>query len=628
PNFPTQVMEASDAELYLNAIVHYLGDWIGARILPNYKKLKREPLKDKIALKVIDLGTEAEFCKICENLLASKTSISETDKADVTWFVENYGDNLQAIVPAAIPLKENIAYFCALLLKNNIKSLEKVENYVASFIKTATDVLRLAAAMSNGDVSLAEPTKFVKFKRAERKFLLSLLENAGNITEDMLRYPERWKRLGEILHPGEYKNRFAKTAKSFNILRNNNDFLTFNAKVEAALVKKDTNAVADLLKTRAGEFARRLDHLLRLVHEDTKKVEKLLSDFQEVAENVATPVLLQVRSHFIHRNSTHRESLRTFFPKGNLAKVQAIKNELPFVNKQTCIQLAVICENALLARFANLPSLGKVYLEEKMQDYLVPFSQRSASKALRTAVRGSKISMPEGNTIRFFLWWKEGKVNDVPTGRVDIDLSASLYGKTWNYMEHISYTNLRSATYNAAHSGDITSAPNGACEFIDLDINSIVKYGGRYVVMSLHSFTSQPYCNLPECFAGWMMRQKPKSGEIFEPKTVQDKIDVTADTQIAVPVILDLVERKVIWADIALKSDPYYYNNVEGNGANLVLMGKALSSLTKPNLYDLLFLHAVSRGELVEDKTEADTIFAVNEGVTPFDTEVIMGEYL
>ncbi|MFN0201046.1 MAG: cytoplasmic protein, partial [Bacteroidia bacterium] len=42
PNFPTQVMEASDAELYLNAIVHYLGDWIGARILPNYKKLKRE----------------------------------------------------------------------------------------------------------------------------------------------------------------------------------------------------------------------------------------------------------------------------------------------------------------------------------------------------------------------------------------------------------------------------------------------------------------------------------------------------------------------------------------------------------------------------------------------------------
>ena len=34
PNFPRQVMEASDAELFFNAISHYLGDWIGIRILP------------------------------------------------------------------------------------------------------------------------------------------------------------------------------------------------------------------------------------------------------------------------------------------------------------------------------------------------------------------------------------------------------------------------------------------------------------------------------------------------------------------------------------------------------------------------------------------------------------------
>ena len=38
----------------------------------------------------------------------------------------------------------------------------------------------------------------------------------------------------------------------------------------------------------------------------------------------------------------------------------------------------------------------------------------------------------------------------------------------------------------------------------------------RYVVMSLTSYTQQPYCNLPECFAGWMAREKPESGEIYE----------------------------------------------------------------------------------------------------------------
>lgn len=32
-------------------------------------------------------------------------------------------------------------------------------------VRTATDVLRLAVALSGGDVSLAEPRKFGKFRR-------------------------------------------------------------------------------------------------------------------------------------------------------------------------------------------------------------------------------------------------------------------------------------------------------------------------------------------------------------------------------------------------------------------------------------------------------------------------------
>ncbi|BFH15270.1 hypothetical protein J6TS7_60690 [Paenibacillus dendritiformis] len=111
------------------------------------------------------------------------------------------------------------------------------------------------------------------------------------------------------------------------------------------------------------------------------------------------------------------------------------------------------------------------------------------------------------------------------TGRTDIDLSAVLYDDAWNYKEHISYTNLRSARYKAAH---IVSAPHGACEFIDIDIPSVLQYGGRYIVASLHSFTGQVYSELPECFAGWMMRQHPNSGEVFEPATVVDRLDLMA----------------------------------------------------------------------------------------------------
>lgn len=193
---------------------------------------------------------------------------------------------------------------------------------------------------------------------------------------------------------------------------------------------------------------------------------------------------------------------------------------------------------------------------------------------------------------------------------MDIDLSAVMYDGNWDYMEHISYTNLRSAKYKAAHSGDITSAPHGACEFIDIDIPSVLKYGGRYVVASLNSFTEQPYCNLPECFAGWMIRKSPGSGEVFEPSLVADKIDVAADTRISIPVILDLQNRMVIWCDLALKNHPNYYNNIESNRGGMALMGKAMVSLIKPDLYELLLLHATARGELAERPELADQVFS------------------
>lgn len=331
-------------------------------------------------------------------------------------------------------------------------------------------------------------------------------------------------------------------------------------------------------------------------------------------------------THFKYR--PYANELRLFFPKGNVAKAFSSPDTRPPVAPDACAAVVEVCEQTLLDRFAKLSALGNVYLDPQLQNYMVPFSQRSASKSLRTLVRGSKLAMPAGETIRFFLWWKEGVIDGKSTGRTDIDLSAVLYDDAWNYKEHISYTNLRSARYKAAHSGDIVTAPHGACEFIDIDIPSVLQYGGRYIVATLHSFTGQAYSELPECFAGWMMRQHPKSGEVFDPATVVDRLDLTANTQIAIPAILDLAERTVIWCDLALTRNPQFYNNVEGHQTGMVAMGKAMTTAAKPNLYELFRLHALARGRLVEREEEAQTVFSVQRGITPFDMEEIMGSFL
>ena len=98
-----------------------------------------------------------------------------------------------------------------------------------------------------------------------------------------------------------------------------------------------------------------------------------------------------------------------FFPKGEVAKVQGIENTLAPFSFAIPKAVTAICEETLIGRFAELKPLGKCYLDERLKNYPVPFSQRSASKALRTIVRGSKIPLPEANVIRFFIWWKNGK---------------------------------------------------------------------------------------------------------------------------------------------------------------------------------------------------------------------------
>lgn len=148
----------------------------------------------------------------------------------------------------------------------------------------------------------------------------------------------------------------------------------------------------------------------------------------------------------------------------------------------------------------------------------------------------------------------------------------------------------------------------------------------RYVQMVLNSFTRQPYCDLPECFAGWMARSEPQSGEVFEARTVRDRVDVASDTTVCIPVVVDLAERQVVWADVALTSRGMI-NNVRRNSDNLARIGKAVCGLVKPTLYDLFAMHAEARGTLA-GREGADTVFSVYEGVTPFDQDLIASEFM
>jgi stress response protein SCP2 len=616
PNFPQQVMDAEEFELYTNAVRHYaaaqsqdmLGE--GSVWLPSYDKHTRRPLTEKVELMVLRLGSESDMYELASQLSSSNTSLSASDYEDLDALIsKGYLPEL----PETIPHKEVLAFVGSRLF---------LTMDMSAVFKTATDVLRLAVALSGGDISLAANTQFKSFKRSERRAILSLMENSvsGTTGEDMLRHKAKWIRMGERLHPTEFRHKYPSTAEMFRLIRNDIPLMTFNSSIEQFLLDGEYMKLMLLIVQRPGVFARRLDHIIRKFPDHARDT---IATFGTVAHKVSTPVLLQVGTHFSHRDSFNET--RLVFPKGSVAKATVLP-PLTEMRYDLSKELSTVCSTALITRFKiNAGNMGKVYVDPALSSYLVPFSQRSASKGGRSLVRGSQIPLGDKDTVRFFIWWKDM----VGGERVDVDLSAKLYDKDWNHIDDIAYYSLQSEGIGC-HSGDITSAPNGASEFIDIDIPGFmgVNPRGRYIVMVVNSYTDQKFSDIPEASAGWMMREAPQSGKIYDPQTVVNRIDLTTAATSSIPLVIDLQDRTVIWADLV--NLQHNYGNRPTNAhtmrAGIRELGKAITHINKPTLYDLFGLYARANTPVVTPE-EADVVFSLENG-SQFDTEKIMSQYL
>lgn len=551
-------------------------------------------------LKVIKLVDESVIYDIFKNILSSKSPISETDKSFISdMFVID--SSVEQYIPKELFQKEIVALVCGLLVKHS----SNYESLISEYMKTATDVLRFSVQLCDGDVSLKENTKF-KLNNSKRRLIMSLLNDINNPEADMLRYRSQWLRLGEVLHIGSKKDKYPKAYSAFDLLRNDQKSIeTFNRKVESlvaeALKMEDNelviNDLINLLASRAGEFARRLDTVIRI----SKNKEIVIDKFNTVTENLPTPLLMSIQAHFKNRDT--KSDFRFFLPKGKLAKIHFEENDERDVIDNKYIQLInKNIEETLIKRFSKEESLGKVYLDPELENILIPLSQRNASKALQTVPRGSRIKVDKNSPfIRLFTYWK---------APVDVDLAAICFDKDWVNKDYINYYSL-SGYGSSCHSGDIVNGQNGACEFIDLDINAFKKQGIRYVAVTLISYRGDHF-NTFECFSGFMERDKSGVKQ-FDATTVKQRFDVAADATSCVPMIFDLETSEFIWTDFIMHSDNFY-SNYHNSADKLVQLAKSSLQLSeiKPNIFDLFMLHAKARSESIDtvrnSEIEYDTV--------------------
>lgn len=614
----------------------YSADWFGRQfpgVVVSDILTRPELVYDK-NFKILDLATDEDIDTLFTNLISAKGSISEDNKAFVKDMVVNYNSNLEKHLPKEIPNKENLAYLISCVYERYGFSNE-INQMFLPYMKTATDILRVAAALSGDDVSLSEHTKKFKLSNSQRRFVLIALDalNYNSATEDMLRFHGLWLVLSKYLHVSAYADKYPQAAKMVNAIRNDAaNIETFNRKIESELSITDLTKKTNLAKflkfvsTRPGDFARRLDHILR----ETTLRNAVVDQFLTVADNVATPLLLNLATHFAHRSSDAK--VRVYCPKGSTthAIVKTGEDREVFDNKLTN-KLARGIGTILVSRYVEKESLGKVFIDPQLSDILIPTSMRDASSSLKVAARGSKFKIDDNaKTIRLFLYWEDKKDDTSEWGnRVDIDLSCQMMDANCNSLGVVSYYNLENM--GIKHSGDITSAPYGASEFIDVNIDALAKARPdvRYIAMAVNSYTGQAFNSIVA--KGGYMTRDGKSGKTFEAKTVDQKYDITAGTKFAVPLIFDLIERKVIWLDLGFHDASVSCTNIGDKGANLSILTRYALEMyrEKASLYDLFQLHAKGRATSVSTKFDKavkyDTVFDLN-----FATQIdeIMANYM
>lgn len=553
-NFPSEVLAMDEADYWLRQILMY---WGVPNDLVREDEAPREAMDEEIQLRVLQLAQEDTLGEIYASLLRlpARWTGGQWEQVSVL------APRLHSVVPAASPFKENLIQLAALLL----------ELGHPPELSTATDVLRLAVAMSEGDVSLRENTKLRSFKRGERRALLTMLEGAANLDEDVARRRERFKRLFRALRPGDWAKRFPRCVAIYDVLYKGAPIPTFESELERCIEAKDPQALV-LLAQRPGLFMRRLHHMLLLFGADAA------GSFEHVIPKLSTLQLLKTLRHF---ETDHDRASRVFAPKGNWTKMQT-RPQSPErrVPKKVRNALVQKLEAAIAQRVSKVvptvrldPRVANVRLQSNDSD-LTPYG------------RGTVFQIPRKVTfLRTASYWESGPTSS----NLWYDNGWSFFDSDWTPMGTCTWNKATFRKGTAIFSGDPTNSKDlkgRACQLIDLYLDKLAKEGVRYGVWAILCYSRKSFDEAVDVQAALQWGEKPETGKLFEPSRVQLSFPVRGGNLTKYIAYLDVKKRHLVYVDANL------YGRVNSAASNTKVLGKIMPAFleyvdTLPTVHDL-----------------------------------------
>ena len=558
-------------------------------------------------LKELRLFTMDDMNHVFQTLLASATPLEGTQQDSLKLLLSE----LPLPDEPNITMKEN-----AMLVISTLVEQGK-DDEAAKLLRTPTDVLRYLWYEKTGYLQIIEPKTLITHTGKLHGHVFSTLDRSVEAMEAKkealkLKYnrktcqrvaqwmnalpmaprqaaenmnPKRgmWVRMIRALRLAEYSHK-----KGFEHLEQlldvfyNQDYATWQGRVNKAASANDADKTLALLKERPGMFARCLfATMLRFGSE------VVLKAFEEVADQLPTRLLISLGN----AAESYFDTSLTRIARPITGGTKEIEvNPLLWIYDTSELESMIadidnLYIHSMERRFAAKQTEAKtIYIDPKLYDIPVSVGDRSTTiQDASCALPGTKFTV-EGDAVRLFLQWGKGLHKQY----LDMDLSCRIFLPDDNYAD-CAYYNL--TCVGAKHSGDIRSIPDmvGTAEYIELSLPELEEAGATKVVFTCNAYSTGALS--PNLMVGWMnsaypMKVSEEDGVAYDPSCVQHIVRVSEGnlSKGLVFGVLDVQKREILWLEM-----PFTAQNLQGLNTKTIeaLLNKLKAKLTIGKLLDL-----------------------------------------
>lgn len=661
PNFPEEVMEKSDFELAINAMLYYafsqtddpemtkIANEIRSLVTSDPEdRIERAPLSiDKGDLKIAVSAGPREV----ESLLYDRTqamSISRGHLEDIkayakeypeTWTDRIFGEG--ELKDLSMPSHETRANLAVVAYRGG-----DVES-ARGMLPHAEDVLRFASVLSadrsdkakqvgmDANLSFEARHAAFSFSRPDKAVIKDFLDKSPDLFTSMWHRPDMWEKVMNRLDTRD--DRFPRMERAFDNLRH--DMRVDERGIEVKLTPgQDLERLIGYIRMAPADsraeigafaekqpklFSRNIERIARDIVPGSDSVRGLCEAIEKHSSSVPAGQLMKLEHHIERADGW---DYRVFANQKGGIHIE--ENDTRRIDIGVKADIIRSLDKAIEQNLRSDP-VGKVYIAPELSGVTIPLrNQREASDGATLTKYSTIEGKAENNIAAFGIFWSNDGAE-----RADIDLSVVGFKEGYKDPETIYYGRIK--TEWGVHSGDYTSgviAPeiNGAVEYVFVDKTKCEELGIRYIVPEVHGFNipfskaeTIRFCfmekqgNLsdvtPGRTGGWMGEAHAPmfKGELINPKEIVTSYRLTQDTRSTVPLLYDLKDDKYIWVDkdIAVGRISNAVDKVSVDKTSIVLYEARHNDY--PSIGELAERYAKANGgEIVKDIKEADLVFS------------------